>query len=147
MEMNEKVDVWSLGMLLYVVSQGKFLIDSTSPKHFQQIQDIKKELLKNFSRKDGGYSWSKGQLAHMDSDLFTLLDRMLRFNPEDRISMEEVAASEFFSLKEEDKEKLSDEIEEYFGLWSTLDEERFEVFLLELGDIWHDRIKSEGRSL
>ena len=142
MELNEKTDVWSLGILLYVASRSEFLIDSRSQLPYMQLEEIKKDLLSSFDNRDGGYHWKQSQVEHFDPSLLSVIDKMLRFNPEDRISMEKVASSRFFSLEEEEPKLLSDRTRELFERWAELSTEDFKSYLLELGELWDQKMQS-----
>ncbi|MFK7827762.1 MAG: protein kinase [Oligoflexales bacterium] len=146
-ELNEKADVWSLGALLYVLSQHEHLIESGSSQPQIQLRDMKKKLVKKFSREDGGYLWRKEQIDRLDYGLFCLIDKMLRFNPEDRISMQEVDASNFFETDKTETEQMPVSLENYFKAWPDLNPKSFERLLLKLGQKWDHRIKSRGGRL
>ena len=141
--LNEKSDVWSFALLLYVLNQQKYLLSSSSHVPSEQIQEIRKDLLTRFARDDGGCCWSNWQISRIDSDLLNMLDKMLRFNPEDRISMAEVESSGFFWQSSREQRQLPMRAQKLFKLWPNLTPERIERLLLELGKFWDNKIKLE----
>ena len=71
---DEKADIWSLGILLFMIAIGK------PPYHVRNIEEMKKVT----SIGPLFYNW--GETRELSDDLFTFLDSLLKSDPSERLS-------------------------------------------------------------
>lgn len=90
---NEKCDVWSCGVILYILLSG------IPP--FNGCNDD--EILAAVNR--GKYTLDIPELRPLSNAVKTLIRKMLKFNPRERISIEEALNDEWFSLVSRKDEK------------------------------------------
>ena len=89
--LNSKFDVWSLAMTMYFYSCRKYLLDFKDDKTIYYINEFK---------------WSFNKYYHhnidyikniIDDQAFKLLEKMLMYDPDDRISTDELYYDQYFS--------------------------------------------------
>ncbi|OMJ75164.1 hypothetical protein SteCoe_25747 [Stentor coeruleus] len=71
---NEKCDIWSCGVILYILLSGR-------PPFYGKND---KEILRNVT--EGHYSMQGAEWTRISSEAKSLISRMLQFNPNDRIT-------------------------------------------------------------
>ena len=101
--LNEKCDIWSLGVILYEM----FFLELPWPYKINIVQTYKeqKRLLK-----DRELSFD-GKTRHISEEMQTILKQMLQFNEKDRISFEELFQHDFFREQLRlDMEKTKEEL-------------------------------------
>lgn len=89
--LNSKFDVWSLAMTLYFYITRSYLLDFKDDKTIYYVNEFK---------------WSFNKFYHhnidkiknvVDEDIFILLQKMLMYDPDDRVSSDELYFDEYFS--------------------------------------------------
>ena len=82
---NKKCDIWSCGVLMYVLLSGHF------PFFGQNQKEIKKNIL------SGKFTFDKKYFSNISSKAKDLISKCLIYNKSKRISIEEVLKHEFFA--------------------------------------------------
>jgi calcium-dependent protein kinase len=82
---NKKCDIWSCGVLMYVLLSG----------HFPFFGKTKKEIKKNIL--SGKFTFNEKYFSHISDKAKDLISKCLIYNKNKRISIEEVLKHEFFS--------------------------------------------------
>ena len=80
---NEKADIWSLGTIFYQLLTGNFLFNANNMKELIQKVD------------EGNYSVPINK--NFSKEVVSFLNCMLQYNPEDRISVQNLAQHEFIT--------------------------------------------------
>ena len=89
---NEKCDIWSAGVVLYVMLTGKFpFVGKTSQKLFESI-------------KTGKYATEGKEWESISLEAKKLIGKMLELDKDKRFSASECLKSEFFSILDTKKE-------------------------------------------
>ena len=82
---NKKCDIWSCGVLMYVLLSG----------HFPFFGKTQKEIKKNIL--SGKFTFNEKYFSHISDKAKDLISKCLIYNKNKRISIEEVLKHEFFS--------------------------------------------------
>lgn len=89
--LDTKFDVWSLAMTLYFYISRKYLLDFHDDKTIYYVNEFKWSF-------DKYYHHNIDQIKNIiDLDGFKLLEKMLMYDPDDRISSDELYFDEYFS--------------------------------------------------
>ena len=86
-EYNEKCDVWSIGVILYILLTGRPPFDGKEDREI-----VKKVRI-------GSYSLSGPEWKHISKDAIDLIKRMLTYDPAKRISAEEALKHQWIVKK------------------------------------------------
>lgn len=110
---NDKFDVWSLGMTLYFYLTRRYLLDFKDDKTLDYVNEFKHSI-------ETFYHHNIDDIRHLISPrMFNLMKKMLMYNPKDRISTSELYNDKIFKdFKKENITKLNLEFEyDYFNLY------------------------------
>ena len=100
----DKVDIFSLGACIFKLYTGEFFLDI--PKNISEKQQIievlKIQFERNIKRIDSMVN------EGVDKDFISLLKKMLKFNPEDRIDFEFIYRNKWINKNSKEIEKISE---------------------------------------
>ena len=82
---NEKADIWSLGTIFYQLLTGNYLFNANNMKELIEKVD------------EGNYSVPINK--NFSKEVVSFLNCMLQYNPEDRISVQDLAQHDFITEK------------------------------------------------
>lgn len=109
--LNTKFDIWSLGMVIYFYITRTYLLDFEEDKTIYYVNEFKWSFDKNYHHNIDKIK------KYIDNSLFNLIEKMLMYDPDDRISSDELYFDEYFSEYNIDtivKFKFQSEFSKYF---------------------------------